>query len=315
MDKRMIEEATQYLKSLKRVNSVEEGECHLEDVLLLPENIDIAVDENCNVKTNGFDRSRDIKAKDLLRIIHIEDARNMLYKETNVLAPSVYVHSLPEKPWHITTQGFLVTRIGEKTKSFIRAENERLVDYYGKHELDSFWLPCSKQLEDVDKDELVCIFNRRISGWDGSLDRPVIELLGAGGHLQTTWDVKNKCFKNRTFESNLMKEFDEEIGLKIQDADIQCIGGFANDKTQELVVFSCIFIDEFDIPEIQKFALNNLDEDTDGIYLGTFLDTMRYYRKSPEFFAGGEKASKTNFPNNDFIVGKICDLYSVKGRI
>lgn len=311
MDKRMIEEATQYLKGLKRVKSVEEGMQYSEDVLLLPDNIDVVVDDNCNIRTIGFDKSKDIKAKDLLRVIEVKDAKSMQYRETNVLAPSVYVHSLQEKPWHITTQGFLVTRISEKTKEFIMEEKQRLKNYYGKHELDCFWLPCSKLLSDVKNEELVCIFNRRISGWDGSIDRPVVELLGAGGHLQTIWDDKNKCFRCRSFESNLMKEFDEEIGLEIKDEDIRCIGGFVNDKTQELVIFSCIFIDETDIPGIQKYALNNLAEDTDGIYLGTFLETMHYYRKNPEYFAGGVKAAKTNFPNNDYIIGKICELYSV----
>lgn len=315
MDKRMIEEATQYLKGLKRVESVDEAMEYTDEVLLLPEYIDVCVDEDSNVKTFGFDKSKDIKAKDLLKIIKVINAEKVQFEETNILSPSVYVHSLQEKPWHITTQGFLVTNLSEKTKKYICDEKERLKDYYGKHELDSLWLPCCKPISDVRDDELVCIFNRRISGWDGSIDRPVVELLGAGGHLQAIWDETSKKFKNRSFESNLMKEFDEEIGLKISDGDIKCIGGFVNNKTQELVVFSCIFIDEANIPGIQKYALNNLAEDTDGIYLGTFVDTMRYYRNKPDFFAGGTKAAQTNFPNNDFIISRICELYSVNEKI
>lgn len=315
MDKRMIDDATHYLKGLKRVSTVEEGLKYTEDVLLLPENIDFAIDENSNIRTIGFDKSKDIKAKDLLRIIKVEDALAMKYQETNILSPSVYVHSLREKPWHITTQGFLVTYIDSKTKAYIEKENERLRDYYGKHEMDCFWLPCSKQLRDVEDRELVCIFNRRISGWDGSIDRPVVELLGAGGHLQSIWDDRKKSFRSRPFEDNLMKEFNEEIGLEIRDDDIKCIGGFANNKTQELVIFSCIYINAADIPGIQEYALNNLDEDTDGIYLGTFLETIQYYRRKPDFFAGGVSAAQTNFPNNDFIVSKICEMYSVEGSI
>lgn len=315
MDKKMIEEATQYLKKLKRVKSVDEGMNYDEEVLLLPDYVDFVVDENCNIKTIGFDKSKDIKAKDLLRVIKVEDAENMQYQETNVLSPSVYVHSLQEKPWHITTQGFLVTHIDSETKEYIEKEKERLKNYYGKHELDCFWLPCSKPLSEVKDEELVCIFNRRISGWDGSVERPVVELLGAGGHLQSVWDERKKCFRSRSFSDNLMKEFDEEIGLEISDDDIKCIGGFVNDKTQELVIFSCIYIDKIDIPGIQKYALNNLSEDTDGIYLGTFLETMRYYRRKPDYFAGGVKAAQTNFPNNDFIVGKICEMYSVEGTV
>lgn len=315
MDKKINNSATDYLRGLKRVSSVKEAKLFEEDVLLLPENIDIIVEENSNVRTIGFDRSKDIKAKDLLRIIQVQDAQLMDYTELNVLSPSVYVHSLQEKPWHITTQGFLVTRIEPSIRKYIEAEAERSRAHYCQHAMDQFWLPCSKPIEQTTEDDLVCIFNRRISGWDGSLDRPVIELLGAGGHLQSLWDEKERRFKNRTFSDNLMKEFDEEIGLEISDNDIQCIGGFKNEKTQELVILSCIYIDCMKIPEIQKYALDNLDEDTDGIYLGTFQETIKYYRENPSFFAGGEKAAKTNFPNNDFIVDGICKLYSIENDI
>lgn len=315
MDKKISNNATDYLRSLKRVSSVEEGNLYEEDVLLLPEYIDITVEENSNVRTIGFDRSKDIKAKDLLRIIQVQDAERMEYTELNILSPSVYVHSLQEKPWHITTQGFLITRINADIRKYIKVELERSREHYCKHAMDYLWLPCSKPIEQTTDDDLVCIFNRRISGWDGSLDRPVIELLGAGGHLQSLWDEKERKFKNRTFSDNLMKEFDEEIGLEISDNDIWCIGGFKNEKTQELVIFSCIYIDCMNIPEIQKYALDNLDEDTDGIYLGTFKETIKYYRENPSFFAGGEKAAKTNFPNNDFIVEGICKLYSIENDI
>lgn len=315
MDNKINKEATQYLKKLKRVSTVEEASQYDEDVLLLPENVDILVYENSNVKTIGIDKSRDIKVKDLLRIIQVDDAQRMHYKELNVLSPSVYVHSLSEKPWHITTQGFLVTKISKKIRIYIEEECKRSEKHYNKHEMDKFWLPCSKPLEHISDDDLVCIFNRRISGWDGSIERPVVELLGAGGHLQAIWDAKKCIFKNRSFDDNLMKEFDEEIGLELSDNDIKCIGGFKNDKTQEMVVFSCVYIDDQKIPEIQRYALDNLDEDTDGIYLGSFQETMKYYRNSPSFFAGGNQAASTNFPNNDFIITGICDLFSVKNDI
>ena len=304
-------EATEYIRGLDRISSVEEGKMYAEDVLLLPKHVDIIVDQNSNIRTIGLEKSRDIKAKDLLRIIHIEDAQNLKYTETNVLSPSVYVHSLTEKPWHITTQGFLITHITSETKRYIESEKDKTADHYGKHELDRFWLPCSKPLESVTDDDLVCVFNRRVSGWDGSMERPVIELLGAGGHLQAIWDDNKKCFSNRSFGNNLKKEFGEEIGLEISDKDIQLIGGFRNDKTQELVVFSCIYINEYKLPDIQRFALNNVAEDTDGIYLGTFTETMKYYKKDPSLFAGGTKAAKTNFPNNEYIIKKICELFSL----
>ena len=162
------------------------------------------------------------------------------------------------------------------------------------------------------EDDLVCIFNRRIGGWDGSCERPVIELLGAGGHLQTVWDGKLKKFVSLSFEDNLKKEFDEEIGLEINDCDIKCIGGFANTHTQELVIFSCIYIEPEKIPEIQKYAINNLEESTDGIYMGTFKETIEYYKKNPVYFAGGIAAAKTNFPNNEDIMKKIYLQFSIK---
>lgn len=311
MDSNINTELTAYLKGLRRIASVNEGANYSDDVLLFPENIDFVVDNNCNVRTIGFDKSKDIKAKDLLRIIEVEDAERIRYKETNILSPSVYVHSLEEKPWHITTQGFLVTHLDSEMRSYVKNETDRLTSVYGKHDLDQFWLPCSKPLDEITDNDLVCIFNRRVSGWDGSIDRPVVELLGAGGHLQAIWNDNEHRFKSRSFENNLRKEFDEEIGLEIADSDIHCVGGFINNKTQELVVFSCINIDSSKIPDIQKYALNNYAEDTDGIYLGSFKETIEYYRHSPSLFAGGEKAAKTNFPNNDFIIRKICELYSI----
>lgn len=309
MDNRMMQEAENYLEHLKRVGSVEEGVACGEDVLYLPPHVKLLLDENNNVRTVGLDESRDKKVKDLLRIIEVTDALNMKYKETNVLSPSVYVHSLDEKPWHITTQGFLITHIHEDTRNFIREESVRMQGYYGRHPMDCFWLPCSKSLDETAPEDLICIFNRRVSGWDGSIDRPVIELLGAGGHLQTVWDDKQKKFVSRSFADNLKKEFDEEIGLTISDEDIKCIGGFVNSKTQELVIFSCIYIEEKEIPAIQQYALRNFEEDTDGIYLGTFTEAMDYYRKEPSFFAGGASAAMTNFPNNEDIMSRIRRQY------
>ena len=312
MDAKMMKEATEYLNGLKRIQSIDEGNSFNEDVLYIPSNVKLDVDESSNVKVFGLNNVEDIKAKDLLKVIKVIDALNMKYIETNILSPSVFVHSLENKPWHITTQGFLITNINQNIKKYIHKECLRTQDYYGKHKMDEFWLPCSKELDMVTESELVCIFNRRISGWDGSVERPVIELLGAGGHLQTIWNNELKKFVSRSFEDNLKKEFAEEIGLAIEDNDIKCIGGFINSKTQELVIFSCIYIESEKIPEIQKYAINNLDEDTDGIYLGTFKETMEYYKKEPDFFAGGINAAQTNFPNNDDIMKRIYKQYSIE---
>lgn len=309
MDTKMMLEAKKYLEQLQRVSSIEEGLASSQDVLYLSRHVKLILNEDFNVRTDGLDENNDKKVRDLLRIIKVKDPLNMQYEETNILSPSVYVHSLEVKPWHITTQGFLITHIHEYTKAFIREEKNKMSTYYGRHELDQFWLPCSKPLEETTPDDLVCIFNRRVSGWDGSYDRPVIELLGAGGHLQAVWDHKKKSFVSRSFADNLKKEFDEEIGLSIRDDNITFIGGFTNDKTQELVIFACIYIEEEQIPKIQQFALHNLEEDTDGIYLGTFTETMDYYKKTPAYFAGGVDAAMTNFPNNAAIMRRIFDRF------
>ena len=108
--------------------------------------------------------------------------------------------------------------------------------------MDCFWLHCSKSTSELNTNDVICIFNRRISGWDGSLDRPVIELLGAGGHLQSVWEPQNKQFVSRSVISNLQKEFSEEIGIKLTAKDVNIIGGFINSKTYELVILANIII-------------------------------------------------------------------------
>ena len=79
-----------------------------------------------------------------------------------------------------------------------------------------------------------------------------------------------------------------------------------------MVIFSCIYIEPEKIPEIQKYAINNLEESTDGIYMGTFKETIEYYKKNPVYFAGGIAAAKTNFPNNEDIMKKIYLQFSIK---
>ena len=304
------QEATNYLKSLKRIASIEEAQATSDLCLYLPEPADFTVDHCSNVKVYGLDSINNIKAKDLLTVIKVNNAILADYKITNVLSPSSYVHSLPEKPWHITTQGFLVTRMTDELKHYISSQSELMSEHYGRHEMDQFWLPCSKKLFDTTSADLTCIFNRRVSGWDGSMERPVIELLGAGGHLQAVWNSDEQCFQNRSLEDNLIKEFDEEIGLELNADDIRQVGGFINNKTQELVIFSCIYIAPEKVPEIQKYALHNVDEDTDGIYLGTFSETMNAYRQDASYFAGGNAAAQTNFPNNSEIMHRIIEMYS-----
>ena len=304
-----LQEIDKFLNSLPRINNVSQASCFKGDVLLLPNEVKIFALSDGNVGLTNFTPGKDYKPKDMLRVITIEDAFNVKYHETNILSPSLYIHSLEDKPWHITTQGLLITYLTEDIKNYILKEDVTSAKYYAKHILDRFWLPCSKPINQTNSNDLVCIFNRRISGWDGSINRPVIELLGAGGHLQSIWNEKQKTFVNRNLQDNLKKEFGEEIGQFLKKEDIIQIGGFINEKTHELVVLYCVNINCKFIPNIQKFATGNLKEDTDGVYLGTFNEVINFYKKDPTFFAGGSNALKTNFPSNKKIMNKIINTF------
>ena len=298
MNNQILYVATEYIKSLPRITDLEEATFYTGDVLLLPSKIDISVLQDSNVILKGLDKTKDCKAKDLLRVVNVIDPLNAEYSETNVLVPSLYAHSLEKKPWHITTQALLTTKYTDELGNYIIKEELKCKEYYGKHPMDSFWLPCSKSISDLKINDVICIFNRRISGWDGSIDRPVIELLGAGGHLQSVWSPEEHCFISRSLMDNLQKEFSEEIGISFTNKEFNVIGGFINSKTYELVILSNISISSNLIPNIQKYAIGNFEEDTDGIYLGSFEETMEAYMRDASFFAGGNSAAKTNFPYN-----------------
>ena len=296
------QDATAYINSLPRIQNIGQEKQHPGDVLLLPADVVLQIDNNSNAILSGFSDACDPNAKDILRVIELHDAINLHYTETSIISPSMYVHSVDDKPWHITTQCIIVTHLSKDGMAWVAEENNHLDSYYSKHEMDHFWLPCSRPLSAITESDVIYILNRRVSGWDGSPERPVIELLGAGGHLQAIWNG-NK-FVSRDLKDNLKKEFSEEIGLDVREDDIQCIGGFENKKTHELVVLFCVLIDERKLPEIHQHALGNVGEDTDGLYLGVFSDVIDQYRTDPLYFAGGCDAAPTNFPNNSPLMQK-----------
>ena len=299
----------EYLDNLCRVSSVNEGLAKLgEETLLLPEGIALRAFDDSNVQTVGLSTKSDSQRRDILRIIQITDAFNVQYTETNILSPLVYVHSLETKPCHITTQAVLFTHISEMTKGWVEFNIEQTRCHYGRHQNDCLWLPFSKKLDDVSTNDLVCIFNRRVGGWDGSIESPVIELLGAGGHLQSVWDEKSQCFKSRTIFDNLAKEFREEIGLDLRADEVKVIGGFSNDSTSELVILCGVMIAEDKLPALLEYAINNIEEETDGLYLGTFDEVIEFYRIDPRPFAGGMVAAPYNFPNRPELIQEIRDI-------
>lgn len=299
-----MEKANEYLHNIPQISKVKEAEKYAGgDVLLFSDKASFTFRSDNLVITDGLGPKWDKKIRDLIRVIKIENAIDIKYKKTNILTPLMFAESSSDIPWHLNTQSILFTRVSQKTIEWIKSEIK--LNKYGKHEFDKFWLPFCKNIEEVKAGDVLCIFNRRVAGWDGSHERPVIELLGAGGHLPTIWDPQKECFRELEFTENLQKEFTEELGGKIDKKDIVIFGGYQNDVTHELVVLCGIEIKEEKLRSLQEYAIQNIDEDTEGIYLGTFPETIDYYRKNPAPFAGGEKAALYNFPNREELMRRV----------
>lgn len=291
-----METANAYLHHIPKISRVEEAVQYKEqDVLLFSNTASFVYCKDNLIETTGLGANWDKKRRDLIRVIKIKDALNIKYDKTNILTPLVFAESSSDIPWHLNTQGILFTKVSQKTIEWIKSEIE--ADRYGKHEYDKFWLPFCKDIDTVKEGNVLCVFNRRVAGWDGSHDRPVIELLGAGGHLPTVWDSETQCFRELELKENFQKEFTEELGGKVDQEDIVIFGGYQNDMTHELVVLCGIEIKDEELKSLQEYAIQNIDEDTEGIYLGTFPETIAYYQENPAPFAGGKKAAPYNFPN------------------
>lgn len=291
-----------YLHSLIRITSVSAATDYKDDVLLFPDDVDFFVRKDSLVESIRFGE-KDKNVHDLVRIIEIHDALNIIYKNTNILTPLVYAESLENIPYHITTQGLLFTRLEEDTISWVKQTTSQ--GYYGKHLYDSLWLPFCKSLDTLLPGEMLCIFNRRVAGWDGSHERPVIELLGAGGHLPSVWDNELHEFRSLSIKENIIKELNEELGVVTNQDRIIIFGGYDNIITHELVILCGVEIDASDLHDIYDYAVLNVDEDTQGIYLGTFQEVINYYKNNPAPFAGGAKAAPYNFPNQEELMTRV----------
>lgn len=178
--------------------------------------------------------------------------------------------------------------------------------------MDQLWLPCNRSLNEVCVGDVVGVFNRRVAGWDGSQNRPVIELLGAGGHLPTVWNEENCVFEEYSINENMKKEASEELGTPIRDEDITVFGGYVNTVTHELVILVGVEIQDVLLPQMQEYAIQNIDEDTKGIYLGFISEVIADYRKNPEPYAGGLKAAQTNFPNQKELMDRVITFFEKK---
>ena len=303
--------ANDYLHSMPLITRQEEASMYgNQEVFLFSEKAAFEYREDDLVRTDGLGNKWDKKIRDLIRVIEIEDALSIQYKKTNILTPLMFAESSKDIPWHLNTQGILFVKISKDSLLWIKDELKK--DRYGKHEWDRFWLPFCKDINEVKEGEVLCIFNRRVAGWDGSHERPVIELLGAGGHLPTVWDCEKNCFRELDFKENFQKEFREELGGKIDKESVVIFGGYRNDLTHELVVLCGIEINDTDLKAMQEYAIQNIDDNTEGIYLGTFKDTISYYRKNPCPFAGGKEAAPCNFPNCIELMERVCEYYDLR---
>lgn len=296
----------EYLRKIPRIQKEVEANEYEGDVFWLPSNIEFSILENDLVNTKGLGEKRDSRNLDLIRTINIKNALNVKFEFTNILTPLAYAESLHEKPLHITTQSVLFTKITEDGINWIKEENKKNI--YGKHEFDAFWLPFSRPLQDIQENDILCIFNRRVNGWDGSPERPVIELLGAGGHLPVIWNEEKERYEPLSIKENLRKEFIEELNLDVDEDSIVVFGGFENPITYELVILCGVIIDDTLLPRMQEYAKKNIDVDTAGIYMGTFKDVIEFYRKNPVPFAGGEKSAPYNFPNREDLMKKVFEF-------
>lgn len=311
-DKTYIEAYDAILR-MPRISNFNEHSKYEGDVFLLPENIDFDVYKDSQIKTYGLGK-RDKKVRDLVRILdRVDDALNLKYTYTNVLTPLMYAEDQKDILWHITTQGILYTRVTDNIISWISKTNS--LSQYGMHDMDRLWLPCNQPLETLKDGDVIGIFNRRVAGWDGSHDRPVIELLGAGGHLPTIYDSINNRFGELSVVENMNKEASEELGTSISSESLTVFGGYINSVTHELVILVGVEVECNLLPIMQEYAFKNLDEDTKGIYLGRITDVMNDYREHPEPYAGGAKTALTNFPNQDKLMEKVFKYLEKKNAI
>jgi predicted NUDIX family phosphoesterase len=297
----MNTKATGTLKGLKRVNPSEINKDFSELVLLFPDNAEIEYLSDNTIKTSGLGEKLDKKQKDLLQMIEIINPLELEYKKKNVLMPRTYAESLSPIPQHISVQAIILSKIKEK-------DIESIVDLiqktdYGRTDYDKIWIEDTNPADVIKEDSILYLMNRRIGGWDGSYERPVIELLGAGGHLPTLFE--GNSFVSSIPKQSIERELKEEIGATIKESDIDLVGGFHNKVSNELVMLCIIYVDSSEIVNIQKKSLNNVQEDTDGIYIGRFEEVMDMYLQNASSFAGGEAAKASNFPNQKELMNRV----------
>ena len=300
--------ATKYLNALKRIPLITENQPD-DYTLLCPHWVDVAYTRNDTIRTKGLD-SLDNYRKDLLTYIQIQDALNIDYFESKILMPRTYAESLQPIACHISVQVIVLSYV---TSEGIRALSQMVNSaIYGRTHYDKLWVEENEPAEILRGGEVLIVMNRRVGGWDGTPDKPVIELLGGGGHLSTIWDAGSKRFIPMKPADVAIKELDEELRYKVRPEQIDIVGGFHNETSNELVILCTAFVPFGEVIDIQRRSLNNFEENTDGIYLGRFSKVMELYRRDPSPYAGGKETKPSNFPSQPKLMNRIYQRIAFK---
>lgn len=292
--------ASKKLNELKKISFKQIEENFTEDVLLYTEN------KMLKYKNDRVYNEEDKCLKDLLRVIHITEPLSLKYQETKILVPRVFAESHNPIPQHISVQCLVFHKLKKENIEELRNIAQEI--NYNKTDYDNIWVGKKQDLSDLKENDILYIMNRRIGGWDGALNRPVIELLCAGGHLSTIWNVTKGRFETLQPIELLQREFNEELGLNVSTEQFISVGGFHNALSNELVILNALFIDFKQLKDVIHFSKNNYQENIDGVYLGIFEEAMKLYNENPTNFAGGEKAKLSNFPSNDVLLKKIRNI-------
>lgn len=289
--------ATSKLNSLKRIPFEQINIKYEEDVLLYSENLKLFYKDDKIYQEDGKN------LKDLLRLIKIINPIDLKFECTNILVPRIFAENHNPIPQHISVQSLFFHRVSQlnlkELKEIILFTN------YNKTIYDKMWIGHERNLSSIKENDLIYLMNRRIGGWDGSIERPVIELLCSGGHMPTVWDEQTESFKTLDPTELLIKEVGEELGISISPEKIIQLGGFHNMVSNELVILCALFVDYDQLIDMIKNSKGNISENIDGIYMGIFEDVMNLYDLNPNFFAGGEKTKSSNFPSNPKLMKKI----------
>ena len=241
--------------------------------------------------------------KDLLRIIDIEDFDSLRYHETNLLVPRRYAEGRNPILPHRSIQCIMFHKL---TDSTLRMVFEYVNNSsYGKGKYDRVWIGNDNSYQNLSAGDIIYIMNRRVGGWDGSVERPVIELLSAGGHIPEIYNQENGKFETIDDRVLLRKEIMEEMKIEVDDREITVLGDFYNKLSNELVTLCLTELSDWQLGEIMKNTLGNVSENIDGVYLGLFSEVLEIYKDNPEWFAGGVIGSETNFTRNYQLVEKI----------